>query len=81
MSKIGIRELKAKTAEILREVSQKNKEFIITHYGKPFGKLVPLEGELQPKQKGKTLRGSYHSLPDLSENDFEQVKGIWKPKT
>lgn len=80
MSKIGVRELKAKTAKILREVSQENKEFIITRHGKPSGKLVPIEAELYPKKKGKALRGLYSHLPDLTESDFEQAEEIWKAK-
>lgn len=73
-----MRELKAHTSKILREVSEKRKEYIITRHGKPFGKLVPVEE--YEKKREKVLRGSYRNLPDLTEKDFEQTKTLWKPK-
>ncbi|MDP1808011.1 MAG: type II toxin-antitoxin system prevent-host-death family antitoxin [Actinomycetota bacterium] len=77
MTTIGVRELKAKAGEVLREVSQKRKEFIITSHGRPCGKIVPLKEEPEAPSGKKTLRGAYPHLPELDEKDFRQIKNIW----
>jgi prevent-host-death family protein len=43
MAEIGIRELKAKTSEIVREVRQHQASYVVTHRGKPVGLLSPYE--------------------------------------
>lgn len=78
MTTIGIRELKAKAGEVIREVSQKRKEIIITNHGRPCGKIVPLAEESEAPSGKKTLRGAYSHLPELDEKDFRQVKRVWR---
>jgi len=80
VASIGLRELKAKASEVLREVSQKGKEFIVTRHGKPLGKLVPVKPEdFKEKEKPykKSLRNTYAFLPDLDEEDFQELKQVW----
>lgn len=42
MPKIGIRELKNQTAEVLRTVREEQAEYVVTHYGKPVAVIVPI---------------------------------------
>ena len=42
---IGVRELKAKASEIIREVREEKAEYIITYHGRPCGILLPLDEE------------------------------------
>lgn len=43
MTDIGIRELKARASEILREVRQNRASYVVTYRGKPVGLLSPYE--------------------------------------
>jgi prevent-host-death family protein len=48
---IGVRELKAKASEIVREVRERNARYVITHRGRPVGVLVPLgEASTEPSE-------------------------------
>lgn len=47
MMDIGIRELKIRAAEVVREVRTRAVRYTITHRGRPVAQLVPLE-EAQP---------------------------------
>jgi prevent-host-death family protein len=44
MREVGIRELKAKTSEILRELCEKRESIAITNRGKVVARLVPANG-------------------------------------
>lgn len=43
MPKVGIRELKARASEIMREVREQRARYVITYHGRPIGVLLPLE--------------------------------------
>ena len=43
MPRIGVRELRERTAEVLRRVRDKKDEFIITHQGRPVAILLPVD--------------------------------------
>ena len=48
MAEIGIRELKARASEIVREVREHRARYTITYRGRPVGVLLPLDEEAQP---------------------------------
>lgn len=79
MTTIGVRELKARTSKVLRDVSEGRREFVITNHGRPCGKIVPIEEDVSGEKKSlKTLRGAYSHLPELNETDFHELKQAWK---
>jgi prevent-host-death family protein len=43
MSEVGVRELKARASEIIRNVRDRRARYVITHRGRPVGLLMPLE--------------------------------------
>jgi prevent-host-death family protein len=45
MARIGIRELRENTSEVLRKVREEKAEYIITHLGKPVAVLLPVKAE------------------------------------
>ena len=49
MREIGVRELKVKTSEIMRNVRQRRVSYIITYRGRPVGLLSPLEDQGQSR--------------------------------
>lgn len=48
--KVGVRDLKARLSEYLRQVKQGN-ILIITEHGRPVGRLLPAEGNLEDRLK------------------------------
>ena len=45
MPLIGVRELRQRTAEVLRRVREEKAEYVITHQGHPMALLLPLDTE------------------------------------
>lgn len=45
MTKVGIRELKNRTSEIVREVREERAEYVITYRGQPVARIVPVVAE------------------------------------
>ena len=43
MAEVGVRELKARASEIIREVREQHTRYVITDRGRPVGLLIPLE--------------------------------------
>jgi prevent-host-death family protein len=41
--RIGVRELKNRATEILRQVRENQAEFVITYYGRPVAVLLPVD--------------------------------------
>jgi len=71
--KIGIRELKNQTSNIVRRVREEAVEYVITHHGQPVAILRPISDEDTEKmQKQKSLE-SWQTLLELgallSESD------------
>ena len=80
---VGIRDLKTKASEILRELERSPAtEVIITRHGKPCAKLVSLKGRPEgiPWSQRKSLRNTLAGLHDLTDADFAEAKRIWEPK-
>ncbi len=59
MALIGIRELRQKTAEVLRHVREEGKTYVITHQGRPVALLSPLDTE---KIEVEMLRSAQQSV-------------------
>lgn len=45
MPKVGVRELKNRTSEILRAVREEGVEYLITYQGRPVALLLPIDEE------------------------------------
>ena len=43
MPDVGVRELKARASEIIREVREQRARYTITHRGRPVGLLIPID--------------------------------------
>jgi prevent-host-death family protein len=82
MPLIGVRELRARTAEILHKIEEEKTEYIITHQGRPVALLLPLEPD---KVEAAMLQASkpdasnavrvYQQLADLLRDRWPASKG------
>lgn len=61
MALIGIRELRQKTAEVLRRVREEGEAYVITQQGRPVALLSPLD---QEKIEAEILRSACQSVSD-----------------
>ncbi len=61
MALIGVRELRHKTAEILRRVREENQAYVITLQGRPVALLSPLD---QEKVESEMLHAARQSAVD-----------------
>ena len=83
LERVGVRELKANPGELLSLLERSPEmEIIITRYGKAAAKLVSVTGKpgQVPWEHRSSLRGSWSQMPDLTDQNFAEAKGIWEPK-
>ncbi|GAB4549092.1 MAG: hypothetical protein Kow0063_43980 [Anaerolineae bacterium] len=50
MPNVGVRELKIRASEIIRDVRERRARYVITYRGQPVGLLMPLEKTRLPDQ-------------------------------
>lgn len=77
MAMIGIRELRQKTAEILRRVQQEGQAYVITQQGRPIALLSPLD---QEKIEAEILRSARQSVLDgwkVYHQLAEEIREAW----
>ena len=77
MALIGIRELRQKTAEVLRRVQEEGEAFVITQQGRPVALLSPLD---QEKIEAEILRFARQSVSDgwkVYHQLAEEIRKAW----
>ena len=57
MPRVGIRELKNRTSEIVRAVRERGVQYIVTHQGHPVGLLLPVDEESLEAAVGYAVTG------------------------
>lgn len=62
-------EFKARCLKLMDEVAQQHREIVITKYGKPVAKLVPVDDEVD--DSFGALRGSVIYREDITAPDHE----------
>jgi prevent-host-death family protein len=69
MAEVGVRELKTRASEIIRDVREQRTRYVITHRGHPVGLLIPLEeaGSGSPAATGEPTTTAWDELVRLGE--------------
>lgn len=80
MPDVGVRELKTRASEIIREVRERRARYVITYRGRPVGVLLPLDEAAQVEAVAGTKPGTivWEELERLGE---EIGRGWQSPKT
>lgn len=65
MAEIGVRELKIRATEVVREVRTRAARYFITYRGKPVAQLIPLE---EPR-----LTGTSAAFPEEARSDRREL--------
>jgi prevent-host-death family protein len=70
-NKIGIRDLKNNTSQIMRAVREEKAEYIVTHHGEPIAILRPLTDEDRKKENRQALEKGFAELDELARKVAE----------
>jgi prevent-host-death family protein len=80
MPLIGIRELRERASEVLRQVREEKTEYVITYQGRPIALLMPVDEETMEVamvEAGKQhMAGGWENYARLAE----QVRQAWPPE-
>ena len=75
MPLIGVRELRNRTSEVLRQVREEGTEYVVTYQGRPIAMLLPVDAERIEAamiQVGKQSRtGGWEAYAQLAEQTRE----------
>jgi prevent-host-death family protein len=71
MRAVGVRELREKTAEILRDVSERGETIQITHHGKVMAHLVPPPKTKSPEEIKRALDRAHTLMEKIGERATE----------
>ena len=80
MPDVGVRELKARASEIIRNVRERRARYVITYRGRPVGVLLPLDEATQAEAVAGAEQGTavWQKLSQLGE---EIGRGWRSPRT
>jgi prevent-host-death family protein len=67
MREIGVRELKVRASEIIRNVRKRRTRYLITYRGRPVGLLAPIEGgeSIAPISTSESATSAWDELTRL----------------
>lgn len=79
MPVIGVRELREKTAEVMRQLQERRAEYVITYQGRPIAVLLPVDSETveaaMVEVGRKSAKGSWETYAEL----IERTRKDWPP--
>ncbi len=73
MPSVGVRELKARASEILRNVRERKARYLITYHGRSIATLIPLDDV----ESGETDEAAWQELTRLGE----RIGLTWKSES
>ncbi len=77
MALIGVRELRQRTTEILRQVREKKSGYIITHQGRPIALLLPVNTEAVEKAMLETGKQTASAGWETFAQVAEEIRQNW----
>ena len=79
---VGVRELKARASDIIREMQLNGVEYVVTLRGRPVARLEPLGFEERTAgiDGMGNMRGALMDLPHVDWDDFVEAKNLWNPR-
>jgi prevent-host-death family protein len=77
MPLIGVRELRQRTAEVLRQVREEKAEYVITYQGRPTALLLPVDAEAVEAAMVEASKQAVTGGWDAYARVAEQVREAW----
>ena len=77
MPLVGVRELRERTSEVLRQVREEGVEYVITYQGRPIAMLLPVDAErveaAMVQASKRSVTGGWETYAQVAE----QVRQAW----
>lgn len=77
MPLIGVRELRERTTEVLRQVREERAEYVITHQGRPVAVLLPVASEHVEAAMLHAAKGAAATAWDAYAQVAESLRDAW----
>ncbi|MBC8496690.1 MAG: type II toxin-antitoxin system Phd/YefM family antitoxin [Anaerolineales bacterium] len=77
MPLIGVRELRSKTAEVLRRIREESAEYVITHQGKPVALILPVDTEAIEAKLIEAAKQSSGAGWETYQSLANSLRGKW----
>ena len=77
MPLIGVRELRQRTAKVLRQVREEQAEYVITYQGRPMALLLPLDAEAVEAAMVEASKQAVAGGWEAYVRAAEQVRRAW----
>jgi prevent-host-death family protein len=74
---IGVRELRQRATEVLRQVREQRAEYVITHQGRPIALLLPVNAEELEQAMLRAARPSRKDAWARYAEIAQQVRNAW----
>jgi prevent-host-death family protein len=74
---IGVRELRERTTEVLRQIRERQAEYVITYQGRPIALLLPIHSEAVEAAIAQASRRSVVGGWETYARLAEQVRRDW----
>ncbi len=74
---IGVRELRERTAEVLRQVREEKAEYVITQHGQPVAVLLPIDTEAVEKKTVEAAKESAVDPWELYQQIADEIRRTW----
>lgn len=78
MVEVGLRELKARASQLIREVKEQRARFVVTHHGRPVALIIPIE-ETQAADLYPPVQPGASTWQDLIRLG-EEISAGWDPE-
>ncbi len=77
MSLIGVRELRERTSEVIRQVREERAEYVVTYQGRPVATILPLDTEQAEAEMVKAAKGAVVGDWERYERLAEEIRSAW----
>jgi prevent-host-death family protein len=74
---IGVRELRERTTQVLRQIRERQAEYIITYQGRPIALLLPIHSEVVEAAMAQASRTGVVGGLETWRRVAEQVRRDW----
>lgn len=77
MPLIGVRELRERTSEVIRQVREDRAEYVVTYQGRPVAIILPLDTERAGSEMVKASKNAIIGNWERYERLAEEIRRAW----
>ncbi|MBN1584445.1 MAG: type II toxin-antitoxin system Phd/YefM family antitoxin [Anaerolineae bacterium] len=77
MSLIGVRELRERASEVIRQVREEHAEYVITYQGRPVAIILPLDTDRAEAEMVQAGKKAIHRNGERYEKIANEIRAAW----